>query len=796
MKAYTTLSYLCLFLFFSCLHAQLLAQSIKVGPYLQNAQPNSIYIMWETTSGEESLVEWGATEALGNTTIGTAFNSVGDAFIHEVQLTGLTKFTTYYYRVNTGDASSEIHRFKTPPFAQDHESFRLLAMSDMQRDFFQPSKFEEVVEEGVIDFLNETVGGELSDQLGFIMIPGDLVVTGTVYSQWEDHFFGPAQPLLTDVPLYPVPGNHEYDTQYYYDYFHLPDNGNPDVPEHYYHHDYGNVRIIGLDSNGPYNNEDQLNWLENVLEITCELDSIDFVFAQLHHPHKSELWTPGESDFTGEVIALLEQFTEGCGKPSIHFFGHTHGYSRGQSRDHKHLMVNVASAGGATDTWGDFPTADYPEYSVSHDDYGFVTVEVTAGDDPQFLLRRISRGNEDQGLDNVIRDSILIKRYGTAVDQPLGLSPMLSTIPPECVTLMASPFSSSTANALHGESHWQVAENCSGFDAPLVERWQQYQNWFYEEDTQAGYDLTQEEIAGLDANTDYCWRVRFRDRNLEWSNWSESYSFSTGDPLSSANLLSNSDAETGDISDWNITLATIEALSDGECDGISPYQGTYYFAVGGVCDGESDLGKAVQNMDVSTYSSQIDSADYQVNYGGFLSSYSGSDEPSLKLFFLDEAGSKIDSTTSIGSSSSNWTLVEEWTPIPAFTRNLQLELTGKRNAGSDNDSYFDQLFVRIAPTSINCSDIVSVETPNLPLSAQLLAIPNPTSTKTMIKLPFLPQDAVNLRILNAAGQQINPPVEQNGHQLEVNVRALSSGVYFFSAYDQNQMIGKGRFIVR
>ncbi len=82
------------------------------------------------------------------------------------------------------------------------------------------------------------------------------------------------------------------------------------------------------------------------------------MFAQLHHPHKSELWIPGEISYTGDVIELMENFTEECGKPSIHFFGHTHGYSRGQSHNHNHLWVNVATAGGAIDHWGEYPQAD------------------------------------------------------------------------------------------------------------------------------------------------------------------------------------------------------------------------------------------------------------------------------------------------------------------------------------------------------------------------------------------------------------------------------------------------------
>ena len=115
-----------------------------------------------------------------------------------------------------------------------------------------------------------------------------------------------------------------------------------------------------------------------------ENQNIDFV-AQLHHPHHSELWIDGNTDYTGQIIEKLEVFSSTSGKPSVHFFGHTHGYSRGQSRDHQHLMVNVASAGGAIDNWGEYGTRLQRIPLYVHD-YGFVLVEVEAGDNPQFLL--------------------------------------------------------------------------------------------------------------------------------------------------------------------------------------------------------------------------------------------------------------------------------------------------------------------------------------------------------------------------------------------------------------------------
>ena len=250
-------------------------------------------------------------------------------------------------------------------------------MSDMQIDHQNPDKFNEIVNKGILPFLKSEYGNNVPDELAMVLIPGDLVENGTKYEQWQNDFFKPAKKLFSEVPVYPVLGNHERNSNFYFKYFSLPKNGTPAYAEHWWYKDYGNTRIIGLNSNEGYrDSREQFAWLNSLLEETAKSEEIDFVFAQLHHPHKSELWIPGEEESSGKVVKMLEEFTTETGKPSLHFFGHTHGYSRGQSKDHKHLWINVATAGGAIDNWGEFEGRDYDEFSVTQDEYGFVMVEV------------------------------------------------------------------------------------------------------------------------------------------------------------------------------------------------------------------------------------------------------------------------------------------------------------------------------------------------------------------------------------------------------------------------------------
>ena len=677
--------------------------NMVVEPYLQNATPHSMHILWETDSDSPSIVEWGMYLFLTETTYGSSFLNYGNSKIHTVELTNLEPDTRYYYRVVVGDyeSYSDLHDFITPPDPSSEASFRIIAMSDMQRDGSNPNKFNEVIHDGVIDYISDEYSDDIAAELAMVLVTGDLVVTGSSYYQWADHFFEPSEDLFSHVPLYPVFGNHEQNTDYFIKYFHLPDNGTPGYEEHWYYTDYSNLRVIGLDSNGGYQVQEQLDWLEAVLEDACSNDYIDFVFAHLHHPYKSELWTPGESNYTGDVIQRMENFSDECGKPSIHFFGHTHGYSRGQSQDHNHLWVNVATAGGAIDYWGEWPQADYDEFTVTQDEWGFVVVDLEAGDEPQFVLKRISRGNAYTFRDNEMRDQVVIRFNNLSPAQPVGLSPT-GEQDPDIVMLSAGDFLDADGDAPMA-AQWVVYEDCDLSSEPSISEFVNMENWYYNANTQESVELTQIIISGLNGNSSYCWQVRYRDTSLGWSDWSEPLSFDTGESQYSENLLLNPGAEQGTLG-WMVTEGYMESLEAYTCDGIEPHSGDYYFIVGALCNTVS-YSEAYQEVDVSEYADCIDQGLAFANYGGYLSDWGSSDHPEMTVAFIDEDGNEIFRPEPFGTYNAFWTLFSEQHEIPMGTRFIQTILMGTRYAGDDNDSYFDDLFLKIWQNQ-SCMDML------------------------------------------------------------------------------------------
>ncbi|MCB9596319.1 MAG: fibronectin type III domain-containing protein, partial [Sandaracinaceae bacterium] len=161
------------------------AQELHVGPYVQDVTTSSAWILWETTGGEESVVEWGATDALGQSATGGSIPSEGTNRVHEVELTGLLPATRYHYRVRTGAAVSEPFHFTTAPARVDEVTFRLAAMSDMQIDRANPEVYGQVIREGILALLAAEGHALPDDGLGFVLVPGDLVDDGDEYDQWR-----------------------------------------------------------------------------------------------------------------------------------------------------------------------------------------------------------------------------------------------------------------------------------------------------------------------------------------------------------------------------------------------------------------------------------------------------------------------------------------------------------------------------------------------------------------------------------------------------------------------------------
>jgi len=588
MKGKTRVKHFCITILLAVQVPCLAHDGLRIHPYVQNTEPNAISIYWEDDQKESNTLYWGTTTKLEDRVAAIAIESgqekkrgTGETvtyWLHSVRLENLKPDTRYFYSIDPKGSNRTIYPCMTSPGDHDEDRrYEFMALSDMQGGW---ARFGEICNVGVPHYLEQQYGKvDLPEQLKFVLIPGDLLSNGRNYGGWKG-FFKSIRNISCSVPIYPVKGNHEYNSAHYFRYFELPENGakappemkdNPSwYPEHSWYKDYGNVRIIGLDSNSYYaKGTSQLDWMKEVLKKTEDLKHIDFVVAQLHHPHHSELWPSGNRGMSVEVSRLLGEFSTNTGKPSLSFFGHTHAYAQGHSDEHRHMMFCVGVAGGGLDRWErGIIKIDEQQTTASHAEHGFMMIEVHDTEKPKLVMKYVSLGLLPLPIAENLDAYRLVEHIELLIDNEPPQRPTLNVpdrhaATPVNVLLKGSAFIDPEAQFHYG-SHWQVAGDAE-FSHLLYEKRQNYKNDFFHVDYEKGSDLTEARIGVLaaDPGTRLYARVRYRDASLSWSPWSETVGFSIKKPPQARNALAPFGGAQKE-NPWQIVFGEIEAPGEAE----------------------------------------------------------------------------------------------------------------------------------------------------------------------------------------------------------------------------------------
>jgi hypothetical protein len=293
--------------------------SFVIGPYTQQSQKNSIIVSWETkTPTTQNEVRWGLTIDLGNITVEK--NLLAHTF-HSVIVEGLAASTQYYYTVVSDEIESTTFTFCTSFQQADEIQFVVYGDDRGGWDNWVSTK----IVAHAIEALHPP----------FVISTGDLVDDGINPDNWVDFFA--ASPFVHNSTLYPVLGNHEHYTSWYFTYFSLPGH------ERWYSFDNGPVHFIGLDSNlrNAYRLV-QLVWLVHDLQTNSQ----PFTIVFFHHP----LYSSGNHGNTTLLRLIWKPIFEHFGVDIV-FNGHDHNYERGVVND---ITYIVTGGGGA------------PLYDVGH----------------------------------------------------------------------------------------------------------------------------------------------------------------------------------------------------------------------------------------------------------------------------------------------------------------------------------------------------------------------------------------------------------------------------------------------
>ena len=204
------------------------------------------------------------------------------------------------------------------------------------------------------------------------------------------------------------------------------------------------------------------------------------------------------------------------------------------------------------------------------------------------------------------------------------------------------------------------------------------------------------------------------------------------------------------------------------------------------------MGRLIQDVDVSIYADSIDAGVFTAKFGGYMSNYNGTDSPEMRLLFFDEDNVFIQETEYISSQLSSWTLHQGTVVIPSGIRTIQFEMKGTRNGGEDNDSYFDEVFLQIGSTNLDCSEVTSVTNVSAPRVVSLDAYPNPTIDKTTIEYENSYRSRIH--ILNSIGEKVNTEVGYTDKGFTIKTENLPRGMYYFIIRESGNVTGAGKFV--
>jgi Calcineurin-like phosphoesterase len=388
------------------------AQSISVvrPPFLQSMRPDGVTVMWATLQPGAGYVRYlsnGSRPGLTRARRRTYFPSeTGMPFAYEqyqADLVGLKSNRPYVYNAmvngqQIGDALS-CHFRTAGPGPLD-----FLVLGDSGQS--TPEQF--------------AIASRMAlEHPSFILHVGDIAYMDGTFAQFHSNYFQFYSGLMSCVPFFTSPGNHEYVTNDAAAYLALHSVPQRTVPINdwgrYYSFDWGNAHFVSLDSNASLEqavegNGRMLAWLENDLKFTRAFWRIVF----FHHPPYATGLNQGDihcSWAREKIVPILESY-------GVHvvFNGHEHSYHRSHPvRDnttttHGDGTLYITSGGGGARL---YPVFAHPLLAVSHSRHHYIRAEMRG---VQLTLRAI-------GIEGTEIDSVVL-RPAPAIEST-NLSPML-----------------------------------------------------------------------------------------------------------------------------------------------------------------------------------------------------------------------------------------------------------------------------------------------------------------------------------------------------------------------------------
>ncbi len=517
-------------------------------PYLQTPTPTSIWVTWKTASGTESKVIWGITSGNLSNTINGSHEIMTDAgysggyIYHSAKIADLTPDTKYFYKIQTGSETSEECHFRTPPIAGAALSdghVRIVIVGDNQ--LRNEPRYDSIMVR-IKRKLVQKYGNNFNDAVQLILMLGDQVDVGTL-DHYENVHMKKTRYLSGHLPIMTAVGNHEtYGTlnlEAYRKHFILDDDmsyqGISSGTEHYYAFQLGNVLFIqtSTEHTSGATGTAQTNWVTSVLNAAASDNAVDFILLVGHRPYTAEQYVGDISAWIKNTVVPLMANNPKC---VLQIGAHHHLYHRGQLKNAP--VYNIISGGTAWDQyWGMSTEQDDQEVQKTLSQWCYQLVD--------FDINAQSMHVETYSVGSVLgwKENQLVDEFHRIFGKASPDKPSITNTFADPVTLPLTIHSSAystTTDEAYNSTQFQIALS-STFASIEKEVYRDYENFFGmaggRKDSTLNinegvniFDLTVAANSLVDG-THYV-RVRHRDKNMNWSPWSDPASFTvTGSVL-------------------------------------------------------------------------------------------------------------------------------------------------------------------------------------------------------------------------------------------------------------------------
>lgn len=518
--------------------APLVGQEMTV-PYLQTPTEDGIWVTWKTNFENAPVVMFGLTPETMDQEVKGETNSLSASYYwNSVHLTELQPNTVYYYKVKSGEKESATYRFRTMPKRGEKTPMRILLMGDHQ---VRSRSGYEWLSNAALAKIQEKYG-DVVENINMVMNLGDQVDVGTL-DQYENMHLYKSRILSPNLPIMGAVGNHEtysdpgmktYAAHYHYE--DLAYMGITSGTENYYAYQAGRILFVVLSTE--HTGTPQREWLQKVVDAAKTDDTVDFIISVNHRPIQAEQYIGDISAWVRDVAVPILSQTE---KHVFNYGGHHHLYHRGQFTDYPFYHI-INGAASWDQMWGMSSEKDYGDVQKTIDYWAYQILDFDF-ENKEMKAECYAIGNKELVVDNILIDTFHRKMGLEAPAQPTvnEVNKQGIVLP---YTFSSSAYESQSGNPLNTVEYqfsnmpdfsvvsYQVLRDVEDLygstKAPL----------YLPIDVNERVDITKCTVEGgvLQNGTNYV-RVRYRDNNLEWSDWSDPMSFKVSGSIDGAPAL-------------------------------------------------------------------------------------------------------------------------------------------------------------------------------------------------------------------------------------------------------------------